>query len=83
MHLSNYYFAPKWMKYTSYAWLKIHDSVARMWQRRREAAPTPAEKEHESCKSWQVEGGHSGAFTPTLGHLLPEEKRYLKEGTRE
>lgn len=67
----------------SYAWLKIHAPFALTWQRRRETAPTPAEKEHESCKSWQVEGEHSSAFTPTLGQLLPEEKRYLKEGTRE
>lgn len=77
MHLSNYYFAPQMDKvHKSYAWLKIHALFALTWRRRRETAPAPAEKEHESCRSWQVEGEHSSAFTPTLGQLLPEEKRY-------
>lgn len=52
MHLSNYYFAPQMDKvHKSYAWLKIHALFALTWRRRRETAPAPAEKEHESCRS--------------------------------
>lgn len=51
---------------------------------RRETASTLTKNTRsQHCKSWQVEGEHTSAFTPIPGYLLPEEKRYLKQGTRE
>jgi len=79
MHLSNYYFAPEWL-HKSYAWLQIHAPFALTWQ---EGGKQPRLLQRKNmrtqhCKSWQVEGEHTSASTPILGHLLPQEKNVFK-----
>lgn len=86
MHLSNYYFAPEWIKYTRVMpGCKYMLPLPLTWQ---EGGKQPRLLQRKNmrtqhCKSLQVEGEHTSAFTPTLGHLLPEEKRYLKQDMRE